>query len=118
MIVKMCVVVAALVALASSTGAADTANQCSARCERNATSDRQACADLPANPSCRLVVEKNRLRCLDFCERSYPQAPARPGPPLNGSRVDNSEVLNRISGWAPSSGKHPELLARDIAGEQ
>jgi hypothetical protein len=95
MIVRMCVAVAAFVVVASvHAGAADTASQCSARCERNATSDRQACADLPANPSCRLVVEKNRLRCLDFCDRSYPQAP---GPPVNGSRVDNSPLLHRVS---------------------
>jgi hypothetical protein len=95
MIVRMCVAVAALVMVAPvHAGAADTASQCSARCERNATSDRQACADLPANPSCRLVVEKNRLRCLDFCDRSYPQAP---GPPVNGSRVDNSPLLHRVS---------------------
>jgi len=98
MIVKMYVAVAAFVTFAlAGICAADTANQCSARCERNAISDRQACADLPANPSCRLVVEKNRLRCLDFCDRTYPQAPAQPGPPVNGSRVDNSPLLHRVS---------------------
>jgi len=98
MIVRMCVAVAAFAVFASAGArAADTASQCSARCERNATSDRQACADLPANPSCRLVVEKNRLRCLDFCDRSYPQPPAQPGPPVNGSRVDNSPLLHRVA---------------------
>jgi hypothetical protein len=95
MIVKMWVAVAAFAVFASAgAGAADTASQCSARCERNAASDRQACADLPANPSCRLVVEKNRLRCLDFCDRSYPQVP---GPPVNGSRVDRPTFLHSVS---------------------
>jgi hypothetical protein len=96
MIVRMCIAVAAFVAFTGAS-AADMARQCSARCERNATSDRQACADLPANPSCRLVVEKNRLRCLDFCDRSFPQAPAQPVPPVNGSRVYNSGLLHRVS---------------------
>jgi hypothetical protein len=98
MIVKMCIAVAAFAAFAFvGARAADTASQCSVRCERNATSDRQACADLPANPSCRLVVEKNRLRCLDFCDRTYPHAPAQPGPPVNGSRVDNLPLLHQVS---------------------
>jgi hypothetical protein len=104
MIVKMCVAVAAFVAFASTpTHAADTAGQCGLRCERNATSDRQACADLPANPSCRLVVEKNRLRCLDFCDRTYPQAPAQPRPPVNGSRVDIRDSCT----WLPIERHYP-----------
>jgi hypothetical protein len=97
MVVRMCVAVAAFVTFASAGAAADTAEQFSARCERNAVSDRQACADLPANPSCRVVVEKNRLRCLDFCDRAYPHAPPRPGPPANGSKVDNARLPHLVS---------------------
>lgn len=67
------------VLIISSGACADDIAQCQARCERNAASERQVCADLPPNPSCHSVVEKNRLRCLDYCERTYPHAPDRPG---------------------------------------
>ncbi len=97
MMIRICVAVAALVTFASAGAAADTADQCSTRCERNAISDRQVCADLPANPSCRPVVEKNRLRCLDFCDRAFPHVPARPGPPANGSKVEARPLLHSVS---------------------
>jgi hypothetical protein len=67
------------VLLLSGGARADDIDQCRHRCERNAASERQVCADLPPNPSCHSVVEKNRLRCLDYCERTYPHAPDRPG---------------------------------------
>lgn len=68
-----------VVAVSPTLARADDIEQCRGRCERNAASDRQVCSDLPSNPSCHSVVEKNRLRCLDFCEGSYPHPPDRPG---------------------------------------
>jgi hypothetical protein len=77
--------------------AADPADQCSARCEGNATSERRACSELPPNPSCRIVVEKNRLRCFEYCDRTYPRAPGRLGVPGSGLKVDGSTLLHRAS---------------------
>lgn len=67
--------------------AADPRDDCSGRCERNAAADRQSCAELPLNPSCRVVVEKNRLRCLDYCERTYPGTPGQPSAPPSGDKI-------------------------------
>jgi hypothetical protein len=99
MMVRMSGVFATIFVLIASSGplAADTAEQCSARCEYNATSERQTCAEVLPNPSCRVMVEQGRLRCLDYCYRSFPHLPAPFAPPANGSKVENPQFLHRVS---------------------
>jgi hypothetical protein len=53
--------------------AAETMDECSARCNGLADADRRVCSDLPANPSCAKAVEAHRDQCYEFCGRQYPE---------------------------------------------
>jgi hypothetical protein len=53
--------------------AAETADECKARCHGLAEADLRACSELPANPSCGKAVEAHREQCYEFCGRQYPE---------------------------------------------
>jgi hypothetical protein len=87
-----CLIVALFLTVSANSLAADTADECRARCGQLAEADHRVCSDLPPNPSCANVVEANRKQCFEFCGRTNLQTSDEPEPQGGGPKADKCDA--------------------------